>query len=270
MKIDFAISPCPNDTFTFYHLMHTGVKGHPISAIFADVEELNRRAIEEQCHIITKLSYAVIPQVEKHYDLLSFGSALGYNCGPILVSYEKLNIDQALSKIKRIAIPGKWTTANALLHLFLKEKEIETEKIEFVPIRYNEIISSLQNGDLDFGVIIHEERIHFEKQGINAIQDLGLWWETTTKLPIPLGCIALRKDYSKEFRAGIESGIQKSLLAARQNPISVWPFVKNHAQSLDPDLIQAHIALYVNKFTMELGKEGRQAIAEFFKRLSSL
>ena len=270
MKLDLAISPCPNDTFIFYHLIQKGIQGIPgkvktFQTIFADVEELNRRAIEKQSHAITKLSSAAMFYAQEHYKLLNCGGAMGYNCGPLLISHSKKNIDlnKALQKIKSVAIPGQWTTAKLLLDLFLKEKNL-IGKVEYKYIPYNKIIPALKNKSVDLGVIIHEERFSFHKQELHAIEDLGDWWERNTNFPIPLGCIAIRKDLSDKISQSLEEEIPKSIKFARKNIASALPFIKNHAQIKDVSIIKAHIDLYVNEFSINFGKIGKKAIQELF------
>ena len=149
-------------------------------------------------------------------------------------------------------------------------EEKPKEKINYVSMPYNKIIPALQNKSIDFGVIIHEERFSFSKEGLYAVQDLGAWWQEDTKLPIPLGCIAVRKDLSLKIRSTLEEEIPKSLEFARSNAASAWPFIKSHAQIMDESLIQSHIDLYVNDFTLDFGEEGQRAIQELFTRIRKI
>ena len=268
MNIDLAISPCPNDTFIFYHLIQKGIssKKEALQSVFADVEELNRRAIQEQKHVITKISFSAMFHAQKHYELLNCGGAMGHNCGPLLISHENINLDEALQKIKKVAVPGYWTTAKLLLDLFLKEKKTR-EKVEYISMPYNKIIPELKKRSIDFGLLIHEERFSIVKQKLYALQDLGAWWEMDTKLPIPLGCIALRKDFSEKIASTLEKKIRESIEFSYKNIPLVLPFIKNHAQTLDEAVIQAHIKLYVNKFSFDFGEKGKKAIQELFTRI---
>ena len=266
MKLDLGISPCPNDTFIFYHLSKQGVAGNPVRLVFADVEELNRRAIEEARHAITKLSYAAMARLGGRYRLLQTGGALGRGCGPILISYDPMSADEARGRMRRVLIPGKYTTANLLMHLYLNDHGVDVSRIEFIPVRYDEIIPALNSGDADFGVIIHEERFTYKDHGLSAVQDLGAWWEAATGLPIPLGCIAVRTDVPEHLIPAIENGIRSSLQQARREPASTWNFIKEHSQSLEDDVIRAHINLYVNELSLDVDAEGRQAIDELFRR----
>ena len=271
MKLDLAISPCPNDTFIFHGMKGESIGGHPLHLVFADVEELNRRAVEEQKHLITKISFFAFFQVQDHYEFLSCGGAIGdKKSGPLLISYEAQSPKKGFVAGKRIAIPGERTTANLLLHLFLKKTGCLLDSFDICPMRYDSVIPSVESGDVDFGVVIHEEGLTFLERGLTSVQDLGEWWQNLTNLPIPLGCIAIRKDIPEQIKKGVESKIRSSIQSARQNPAQAWPFVKEHSRSLDNSIIQQHINLYVNEFSLDLGEVGRKAIQELSLQASSL
>lgn len=269
MKLDLAISPCPNDTFIFYHLLQPDfLPGIDIELFLKDVEELNRCAIAERRHAITKLSYYALSAVLHDYRLLNSGGALGRGCGPLLLSSQPFRPDELrryAAVHPRFLIPGRWTTANLLLRSYLQYAGLEPERFEFIPLRYDRIIERLQSGEDHFGVIIHEERFTHTKAGLYAIVDLGEFWERETGLPIPLGGIAVRRDIEEESVARIESGIRESLRLARANPERVRDFIRDHARSLDDEVIAAHIALYVNEFSYDLGEEGRRAVEKLFE-----
>ena len=149
-------------------------------------------------------------------------------------------------------------------------EERPKEKVKYKSMPYDKIIPALQNKNVDFGVIIHEERFSFSKEKLYEIQDLGAWWQKATKLPIPLGCIALRKDIPPKIRSIIEEEIPKSLELAHKDTASAWPFIRSHAQAMDDSFIQAHIDLYVNDFTLDFGEEGQKAIQELFTRIDRI
>ncbi len=270
MKLDLAISPCPNDTFIFHHLIQNGIAGHPVGTTFADVEELNRRALEKQRHQITKLSFFAMSKLQQKYELLNCGAALGHSCGPLLISYNKTTPASLASSLSRLLIPGRWTTANLLLQLFLGEMGIDTQKVAPIYRRYDQIIPSLLQGDADFGLIIHEERFTYQEQGLYLVQDLGEWWEKSSGLPIPLGCVAVRRDLPEQLRRSVESSIRTSLKNARSNPAATLTFIKQHAQSLQNEVIEQHIKLYVNQFSEDLGAEGHKAVEELYRRAATV
>lgn len=269
--IDLAISPCPNDTFIFHALQQRGLAGHPVRLEFADVEELNRRALEEARHMITKLSFFAMLHVRDRYELLPTGGALGRGCGPLLITRRAAPAPDFVRHLTRILIPGRYTTANLLTRLYLKSQGVDPGAVEFVPTRYDRIIPELLAGSAEFGVIIHEERFTYQARGLHAVQDLGEWWEQTTGAPIPLGCIALRNDAPEDVRAAVTPAIQASVAAAWAAPEDpgLRAFVKRYSQELADDVIQAHIDLYVNDFTRDIGAAGRRAIDELFARAGS-
>jgi len=256
--IDLAVSPCPNDTFIFYN-MH---REHPeIELVFADVEELNRRALMEQRHALTKMSFYAILKASE-YSLLSCGGALGSGCGPILISG---STQKRLEDLTEILTPGPNTTASLLLDLYLSEKHPNPARVKRTPVRYDRILPLLAAG-ADAGIIIHEERFTYPSSGLKALEDLGDWWEKTTGLPIPLGGICSKKSLGPEFKTRSENMIRKSLEEAWRNPAATKDFVKCYSQSLEDHVIEQHIALYVNQYSMDLGREGFAAVEELRNR----
>lgn len=248
MNIELAFSPCPNDTFVFHALVQGDTGDYTFTPHIADVEELNRRALTGT-HGVTKLSFAAWLSLQDRYTLLDAGAALGFGCGPLLVAGKPL----AALEDARIAVPGQYTTAYLLLRLWNKN----LRHIEFT--RFDAILPGLAAGRYDAGLIIHEGRFVYPHYHCTPIIDLGQWWETRTGLLIPLGCIAVRTDLLPE-KSAFEDLIRASILAARSNPDASRDFIKEHAQELDDAVIQQHIALYVNDYTIALGDEGRQAV----------
>ena len=283
-SIDLAISPCPNDTYIFYHLIHDpDLRGALIESEAAklpvaleDVEELNRRAIEESRHAVTKLSYYALAVLEKSYHLLDPGGALGEGCGPLLITNTAPDggeralpageLTRILSDRPRILVPGRWTTAFLLLQLFLRQAGLAPDEVEFVPTRYDRIMPALVSGEERFGIIIHEDRFTYRRRGLFALQDLGEWWEKDSGLPIPLGGIAVRRDLGEDFAARTAKAVRESLSRARGDVRPAWPYIKEHAQALEDDVIQSHIDLYVNDYSLDPGDRGRRAIQTLFQR----
>jgi 1,4-dihydroxy-6-naphthoate synthase len=250
MNLDIGFSPCPNDTYTFHALTQGEIDTGPylFTSRIADVEELNRRAFD-RTHAVTKLSFAAYLSLKDRYALLDAGSALGYGCGPLLVAGRPVtDFEKA-----RIAVPGRYTTAFLLLRLWLDS----VSDVEFV--RFDEILPGIASGRFDAGVIIHEGRFVYPSYDCIRIIDLGEWWESETRLPIPLGCIAIRNDLLPHKEA-VEGLIRDSLTHARMNPGAPREFIRLHAQELDDRVIAEHIALYVNDFSLSLGDTGMQAI----------
>lgn len=251
-KLDIAFSPCPNDTFIFHAMLHGLVDTGRLSfnAIINDIEELNKNAVQNKFDI-TKLSFFAYLKLKKDYELLDAGSALGFNCGPLLVC-KNPDIDL---KRSLIAIPGELTTANLLLNLW-------NPKIKNTVItRFDNILSGVKTKKFDAGLIIHESRFVYKNYGLKKIVDLGHWWEQTTGHPIPLGCIVLKKNKNLTIlKKKIETIIQDSIKFAFNNKNASTQFIKANAQELDDKIIEEHINLYVNNFSLSLGKKGRKAI----------
>ena len=258
MKLTLGFSTCPNDTFVFDAMIHGKIdtEGLTFDVILSDIEDLNRMAFEHAIQV-TKLSYHAFAFVSENYILLNAGSALGRKNGPLLIS--RFPVDPEMVKLQRIAIPGKFTTANLLFSLFFPDAR---DKREYL---FSEIEDALLNDEVDSGVIIHENRFTFEKRGLVKLFDLGERWENKTGLPIPLGGIAADKSLPADVLQKMDRVMAKSVAYALQNPDSSREFVKEYAKELDEEVIRQHIALYVNDFTVDLGKEGRDAIVQFFR-----
>ncbi|MBL0954009.1 MAG: 1,4-dihydroxy-6-naphthoate synthase [Leptospira sp.] len=253
--ISLAYSPCPNDTFLFYHLIHN--TGYPVKEELYDVENLNEFAFEGKFPV-TKLSFAAFFHIIDKYILLETGSALGRGCGPLLV--RKKNTNTNLENCKSLYIPGQLTTANLLLSLYTNGTHKPTA------LRYDEIIPKLLTEENSLGVIIHEERFTYEERGLEKVVDLGEWWESSTGYPIPLGAIAIRRDIPREEALKFQSELQKSLRDAYQEPKEMMDYIKENSQNKEDSVIKAHINLYVNEFTKSLGKEGHDAVTYLFQR----
>ncbi len=251
-KIDIAFSSCPNDTFIFHAMLNNLVdtEGLSFTPFIDDVESLNQQA-KQGVHQVSKLSFAAWLRLRDKYELLDSGAALGFGCGPLFVAHSKdISVEDAL-----IAVPGLDTTANMLFTLKYPEA-----KNTYVA-RFDEILPGIRSGKFDAGVIIHEGRFVFKDYGCEQIIDLGEWWEQETSSPIPLGCIAIRKDTDTiKYRDDIETIIRDSVRFAFDNPEESWKYIKSLAQEMDDDVIKQHINLYVNKFTLSLGEKGKKAV----------
>lgn len=256
--LDFAFSPCPNDTFSF-HALVAGLVAPDVAVrpVLLDIEELNRRAIAGEFPI-SKASFGVLPKLEGRYRLLSSGSALGFGCGPLVVAREPMTLKDAARR--RIAIPGRDTTAFLLLRLAAGEPPHAVE------MRYDRILGAVERGEADAGLIIHESRFTYAEHGLTQIADLGAWWEGETNLPVPLGAIVAREDLGAPAIARIEAAIRESVAFARAHPAASRAYVRENAQELSDDVCQRHIDLYVNEYSVDLGDLGRRAVASLVKR----
>lgn len=257
MKITLGFSPCPNDTFIFDALVHHKIdtEGLDVEVVLADVEELNLKAFYKELDV-TKLSYHAYGYLTDDYVLLDAGSALGKGCGPLLVQHSKFQV-QSLEDCS-IAIPGKYTTANFLLSIAHPEA---TNKIEML---FSDIENAVLTGKVDAGLLIHENRFTYEQNGLKKIIDLGEYWENTTGALIPLGGIVMKRSFDSEIINKVNRLIRKSIEYAFENKNSALAYMQQHAQEMDEKIMMQHVDLYVNNYSIDLGKEGRAAVTKMF------
>ena len=257
--LTLGFSPCPNDTFMFYPLVHGLVDtgGLTFAERLEDVETLNQLALKGELDV-SKVSYHALGHIRDEYALLHSGSALGRGCGPLLVAAE--NLDPADLRGRVIAVPGRYTTAKLLLRLFDPTLE------NFLVMPFNEIMDAVLTGQADAGLIIHESRFTYHGFGLHKLVDLGEWWEGETGLPIPLGGIVARRSLGVETIAAIEQALCAGVEYARSHPAEAAHYIREHAQEMSDEVCAAHIGLYVNDFSSELGEEGERAIVELLRR----
>lgn len=275
MKLTLGFSPCPNDTFIFdaliYHKIDT--KGLDFAVEYHDVETLNQKAFRQDLDI-TKLSYHAFAYATEHYELLDAGSALGFGVGPLLVTKneglaERLNqyagafLPQELQNLK-IGIPGNYTTANFLLSLAYPLLQNKQELV------FSEIEQALLQGEIDLGLIIHENRFTYEEKGLFKVVDLGDYWEKATQQPIPLGGIVIKRSLPMEVKLLVNDLIRQSVEYAFANPKSGLDYIRSHAQEMEEAVMYKHIELYVNRYSLDLGVEGKEAIQSMFDRARAL
>jgi 1,4-dihydroxy-6-naphthoate synthase len=261
MAFTLAYSPCPNDTYIFGALTNGLLDDVPeVRVHLADIEGLNNAAARSQFEL-TKVSYGAIPFLMDRYSILPSGGAVGRNCGPLLVARPAASppLFSDFAR-KRIAIPGERTTAYLLLQLALGARP------KTVQMRFDRIIDAVANGEVDAGLIIHESRFTYREAGLISIADLGEWWENMTLLPVPLGAVIVRDDVDAGDVRRIQDAIRRSLAFARADEQAVMPYVREHAAEMSDDVMRAHIALYVNEFTDQLGETGRDAVNALFAR----
>lgn len=259
MTLSLGYSPCPNDCFIFDALIHKKIdtEGLDFSVQLGDVETLNRKALAGELDI-TKLSFHAYAYAMEHYILLRSGSALGFNCGPLLIS--KKAISRPEEEIKTVAIPGKMTTANFLLSLAYPGIAHKTEYV------FSDIENAVLTGEVDAGLIIHENRFTYEAKGLKKVRDLGEYWESLIHAPIPLGGIVIKRQLDPALRQQVNRLIRKSVEFAFANPESSMPYVTAHAQEMSAEVMKKHIALYVNDFSIDLGGSGTHAVELMFEK----
>ncbi len=256
-SLTLGYSPCPNDTFIFYALIHDKIdtKNLKFKETLLDVETLNQKALHTELDL-TKISYHAFGHMRKNYCLLRAGGALGRGCGPLVIAKNEYAMEELRGK--KIAIPGKLTTAYLLLQLYNPDFRLQTSDLLEMP--FDKIIDAVAKEEVDAGLIIHESRFTYADHGLVMVADLGDWWEAETALPVPLAGICARADLDVDTVAAAEAGIRASVEYAFAHPEASREYVRAHSQELSDEVCAAHIALYVNEFSVDLGDEGRAAI----------
>jgi 1,4-dihydroxy-6-naphthoate synthase len=253
MELTLGISPCPNDTFIFGPIINGWIdtQGLRFKTEYHDVQELNIAAKEARFDVC-KISFANYPAISSNYQILNAGAALGRGCGPLLVRAEKpFREEEEEEEEFKVAIPGINTTANALLSMAFPRLHRKKE------VLFSDIERRVLEGEFDLGLLIHES-------GLNLVKDLGSWWEEKTGEAIPLGGIAIKRNQNSDTARTVHLLIRESIRYSYAHPEKIMPYVAVHAAELDPDVMKSHIDLYVNSYSMELGKGGIFAIETFF------
>jgi 5,8-dihydroxy-2-naphthoate synthase len=262
-KLSLGFSPCPNDTFIFDALVNKKIDSGDLEfeVVLEDVETLNRWALDGKLDI-TKLSFPAFFQSLNQYVLLNSGAALGNGVGPLLITKNE-NFNGASVENSTIALPGENTTANFLFSFAFPNAKNK------IYLRYDKIEDFVLNnssstGTGDLGVIIHENRFTYQQKGLHKIVDLGEYWEEKMNLPIPLGGIAIKKNIESNTTTKIDRLIRQSIEFAFSNYPLITDYVKQHSQEMSEDVMKQHIDLYVNKFSIDLGHSGKQAIQRLY------
>lgn len=276
MKLSLGFSPCPNDTFIFDALVNKKIdtEGIEFDVVLEDVQTLNTWAIDGRLDI-TKLSFGVLPLVLDKYIVLNSGSALGKGVGPLLISpprplkgglWEEYFIDKSEVEKAIIAIPGENTTAHLLFSLAYPNTKNK------VFLRYDKIEDFVaQNKGL--GVIIHENRFTYEQKGLKKIVDMGDFWEKETGCAIPLGGIVINRNIDIAIQQKVDSLIKKSIEFAFSKYPELNDYIRKHSQEMNETVMRKHIDLYVNNYSVDLGKDGREAIKKLlsvYKQLNPI
>lgn len=261
MTLTLAFSPCPNDCFIFDAIVHKRIdlEGLDFSVSLDDVEALNTAAFAGAVDI-TKLSFHAYAYCADKYVLLDAGSALGRNCGPLLISKRPISRDEVASGALHIAIPGRYTTANFLLGFAFPHARNRSELL------FSDIEPAVLDGRVEAGLIIHENRFTYEAKGLRKIVDLGEYWEETTGAPIPLGGIVIRRSLPDDVKRTVNRVVRRSVEYAFAHRDASLPYVRAHAQEMSEEVMYKHIDLYVNDYSVDLGPEGRRAVQLLFDR----
>lgn len=261
MSLTLAFSPCPNDCFMFDAIVHRRIdmEGLEFDVHLADVEALNRDAFAGVTDV-TKLSYHAFAWCAERYAMLTAGSALGRNCGPLLISRRAITLDEVAAGHVHIAIPGQYTTANLLLGLAFPAATRKTAMV------FSDIETAVLDGRVDAGLIIHENRFTYESRGLRKIIDLGEYWESTSGCAIPLGGIVIRRTIPADVQERVDRVLRRSVEYAFAHRDTTLPYVRAHAQDMNDDVMFKHIDLYVNDYSLDVGAEGRRAVDTLFAR----
>ena len=262
-SLTLGYSPCPNDTFIFYALIHDKIdtKNLKFKETLLDVETLNQKALHTELDL-TKISYHAFGHMRKNYCLLRAGGALGRGCGPLVIAKNEYAMEELRGK--KIAIPGKLTTAYLLLQLYNPDFRLQTSDLLVMP--FNKIMDSIVNEEVDAGLIIHESRFTYPSYGLKQIIDLGEWWEKQTGHPIPLGGIAAKRSLGEGLNKKINKTIKSSIEYAFSNRSEPMDYIKKHSQELSDEVINQHINLYVNNYSLDVGQDGEKAVIALLSR----
>ena len=250
MMLKLHISPCPNDTFMFDAMVNNRIdcEGLQFDVEYHDIEELNDGVLRGEADV-SKISCAVLPGIKDCYRLLDAGAALGRGNGPLLVRRKGEQMP-----LRRIAVPGLHTTANMLI------KRLFPHISHREPMLFSEIAEAVERGDFDGGVLIHEGRFVYHRRNLELVADLGEEWERQTSLPLPLGGIVAKRELPEEVVERVERVLRRSIEYAFEHRMASREYVKQHAQELEDEVIESHISLFVNDYSLSLGEEGRRAI----------
>lgn len=261
MKLNFSFSPCPNDCFMFDAIANRRIdlEGLEFSIQLADVEMLNKAAFAGSTDV-TKLSYHAYAYCTTNYSLLKSGSALGRNCGPLLVSKRTISTEEIAGGNIAIAIPGTFTTANLLLSIAFPQAQGKTALL------FSEVEAALQADQFDAGLIIHESRFTYEAKGLKKIIDLGEFWDQMTRLPLPLGGVAIKRSLPDVIKRKMNRVLRRSVEYALAHRTASREFIRTNSQEIDDDVLSQHVDLYVNRHSLDMGEEGRRAVLMLLER----
>jgi len=257
MKLTLGFSPCPNDTFIFDALVNRKIdtEGLEFEILLEDVQTLNEWALSGRTDI-SKISYGVLPLVLQEYIVLNAGGALGKGVGPLLISKSEGKGTSVVEDMV-VAIPGQHTTAHMLFSLAFPNAANKKFML------FSSIEEAVLNEEVDAGVIIHENRFTYQQKGLIKLMDLGEYWEKSTDSPIPLGGIAMKRNLGMSLQQQVDRLIKESVEYAFLKYPFLPDYVKKHSQAMEESVMRQHIDLYVNNFSIDLGKAGKAAIIKF-------
>lgn len=252
MVIRLHYSTCPNDTFMFYAMVHQKIETHGFTfeVHLADISELNTKALAGEADMIKVSSHAV-GLLHSRYYLINSGSAMGHGCGPLLISAKGREAEWASG---RVGVPGMQTTAQALLSMYRPDVH---DKAAYL---FSDMLDLVEAGELSGGLLIHEQRFTWQNRGVSCVVDLGQWWEEQTGLPIPLGSILVNRNLGKASALQLQQIMHESVKWAFDHPEETMPYMCQYAQEMEASVMMAHVNLYVNQYSLDIGEKGLKAL----------
>ena len=257
IHIRIGHSPDPDDAFMF-HALTTGAMetpGRHYEHVLLDIQTLNEKALNSE-YEISAVSIHSFPKIIENYALMNCGASMGEGYGPMLIGNEQLTLQEA--KSRTIAIPGLDTSAYLALRLAWGDVEVEV-------VSFDEILPSVAEGKYDVGLIIHEGQLTWKDEGVYLIQDLGVWWNDKTGLPLPLGGNVVRRDLGEDLCKSLASDVKKSIEHSLKDPETALEFAKLWGRGIDDETNKEFVQMYVNSRTLDYGPEGRAAVRLFLK-----
>jgi 1,4-dihydroxy-6-naphthoate synthase len=257
--LTFAHSPDPDDAYMFYGFACGAVKipGYDVHHHLEDIQTLNERALNGEFEI-TAVSAHAYAHLAGTYWALSCGASVGRKYGPVLV---RSALRAQGSEIKKVAIPGKWTTAALVYDLWMAEEGRSSEKV-IVP--FDQILGAVKSGQVDAGLIIHEGQLTYERDGFKKIWDAGEWWDKKTGLPLPLGLDVVRSDLGLPLARQISRGLRDSILYANAHSEKAMAYALEFGRGLDTVLGKRFVGMYVNQDTLDQGKEVQDGLKKLY------
>lgn len=255
-------SPDSDDAFMFYGFVHGGVKHPEINFKFdsQDIESLNQRTLNGELDV-TAVSVHSFPYLKNRYAILTVAASMGgIDYGPKIVVKEQLNLKDGVKR--KIATPGKYTSAALALKIYLHENNIDAEVID---MNFDEVQSAIKSGQIDAGVIIHEGQITHQRQGLITALDLGQWWYDKTSLPLPLGVNVARKDFGVKTIEAIRDTLRESIQCAFDNREKALDYAQTFNRDVTREELDKFVSMYVNEKALDIGEEGVQAITKFLE-----
>jgi 1,4-dihydroxy-6-naphthoate synthase len=257
-SLRLAHSPDSDDAFMFYALATGKVRlpGVKFTHVLCDIETLNQAARQET-YDVTALSFYGYAFVADKYVLLDCGASFGEGYGPIVVASHPIKKNDLAGR--KVAIPGTLTTSYLALKLF--EPNVET-----VTMPFDKILDAVQAKEVEAGLLIHEGQLLFSQIGLHRVVDLGQWWQEETGLPLPLGANAIRRSLGPEMGRQVARVIRESVSYALAHREAALEYAMQFARDMDPELADKFIGMYVNRWTLDYGDEGRRAVRELLAR----